>query len=105
MNSCTKDCILLYKTINSFVQKIAFFCTRENKLFELFFINGLGLYYILVESLLKAFVKNSNEILLYYLILCNIIRIRNLLFLLIVLLVLLNGIQKFYNYNRNRNAF
>ena len=28
INPCTKDCFLLYRTINSFVQKNAIFCTR-----------------------------------------------------------------------------
>ena len=28
---CTKECILLYKTINSFVQKKDLFCTRSHK--------------------------------------------------------------------------
>ena len=30
--SCTKQIIVLYKRINYFVQKNAFFCTREYKL-------------------------------------------------------------------------
>ncbi len=30
--SCTKECNLLYRTIKSFVQKNAFFCTRIHKL-------------------------------------------------------------------------
>ena len=29
--SCTKQCFLLYRRINCFVQKIAFFCTSINK--------------------------------------------------------------------------
>jgi hypothetical protein len=32
--SCTKDCILLYRRINCFVQKIAIFCTSIHKLFS-----------------------------------------------------------------------
>jgi len=31
VHPCTKECILLYKTINSFVQKKDLFCTRSHK--------------------------------------------------------------------------
>ena len=31
VHPCTKECILLYKTINSFVQKNVLFCTRLHK--------------------------------------------------------------------------
>ena len=32
MYPCTKECILLYKTINSFVQKKDLFCTELHQL-------------------------------------------------------------------------
>ena len=36
-HACTKECNVLYKTINSLVQKISFFCTRESLLNLMFY--------------------------------------------------------------------